>query len=119
MVAASARGSAEATEVSLGSLSVDLVTGTATMGDCSVDLSRRHLELLALLISNSNRVVSRAELSASLGLQQGRSVDVLLSGIRQKLGFGVVRTVPKRGWIIMPQALTGPASAGSSRGGGA
>jgi hypothetical protein len=37
---------------------------------------------------------------------------VLLSGIRHQLGFEFVRNVPKRGWIIIPEALHGPGSPG-------
>jgi DNA-binding response OmpR family regulator len=101
--------------VSLGVLTVDPIAGTASLAGEMLDLSRRQLELLALLVSNHNRVVSRAELSDALGLQQARSVDVLLSRIRRTLGFGFIRTVPKRGWIVMPLALERNAPAGSGR----
>jgi two-component system, OmpR family, response regulator QseB len=97
---------------SLGVLMVDAGAGMASWKGRPVELSRRQVELLSLLVANQNRVLSRLELSNALGLQRGRSIDVLLSGIRHQLGFEFVRNVPKRGWIIIPEALHGPGSPG-------
>lgn len=94
--------------LTLGLLSLDLPAGTASVGGRALNLSRRHIELLAVLVVNRNRVLSRAELSAALGYQRGRSIDVLLSGLRQEMGFPFVRNVPKRGWILMTEVLQGP-----------
>ena len=94
--------------LTLGLLSVDVPGGTASVDGRTLNLSRRHVELLAVLVANRNRVLSRAELSAALGFQRGRSIDVLLSALRQEMGFPFVRNVPKRGWIIMSEALEAP-----------
>ena len=94
--------------LTLGLLSLDVPAGAASVGGRALRLSRRHVELLAVLVVNRKRVLSRAELSAALGFQRGRSIDVLLSGLRQEMGFPFVRNVPKRGWIIMAEVLQGP-----------
>jgi DNA-binding response OmpR family regulator len=94
--------------LTLGLLSVDVPAATASFDGRALRLSRRHVELLAVLIANRNRVLSRVELSGALGFQRGRSIDVLLSGLRHEVGFPFVRNVPKRGWIIMPDVLQGP-----------
>jgi DNA-binding response OmpR family regulator len=107
-MAADAGDGSGAGSLTLGLLSLDVQAGTASLGGRALDLSQRHVELLAMLVVNRNRVLSRAELSSALGYQRGRSVDVLLSGLRQEMGFPFVRNVPKRGWIIMPEVLLGP-----------
>jgi two-component system, OmpR family, response regulator len=91
--------------VSVGALQVDLDGYRAWFAGRALDLSRSQLELLALLIGNRERVVSRAELSDALGLHRGRSVDVLLSGLRRVIGRDFVRNVRNRGWIVEPGAL--------------
>jgi DNA-binding response OmpR family regulator len=70
-----------------------------------LDLPPRALELLAVLVANRHRVVSRIELSDRLGLRRARSIDVLLSLLRRELGCDFVRNVPKRGWIVVPEVL--------------
>jgi DNA-binding response OmpR family regulator len=89
----------------LGALEVDVVGYRASFAGRSLDVSRSQLELLAFLIANRQRVVSREELSEALGLARGRSVDVLLSGLRTTIRREFVRNVRNRGWIIEPQAL--------------
>lgn len=90
----------------LGVLEVDPVGYRASFAGRLLEVSRSQLELLAYLIANRQRVVSREELSDALGLARGRSVDVLLSGLRQILGNDFVRNVRNRGWIIEARALT-------------
>lgn len=89
----------------LGALEVDPVGYRASFAGRLLDVSRSQLELLVFLILNHHRVVSREELSAALGLARGRSVDVLLSGLRTKIGREFVRNVRNRGWIIEADAL--------------
>ena len=98
-MAAHAGDASGARILTLGLLSVDVPGGTASVDGRTLNLSRRHVELLAVLVANRNRVVSRAELSAALGFQRGRSIDVLLSALRHEMGFPFVRNVPKRGWM--------------------
>jgi DNA-binding response OmpR family regulator len=91
--------------VAAGALRVDLEGYRAWLGDRPLVLSRSQLELLALLVVNRHRVVSREELSRALGLVRGRSVDVLLSGLRRAIGRDFLRNVRNRGWILEPAAL--------------
>src|SRR5918995_5085903 len=91
--------------IALGALRVDLEGYRAELAGRPLMLSRSQLELLAILVSNSHRVVSRQELSEALGLARGRSVDVLLSRLRRELGRDLVRNVRNRGWIVEPGAL--------------
>jgi two-component system OmpR family response regulator len=89
----------------VGALWVDLEGYRAAFGGRPLGLSRSQLELLAILLANRHRVVSRAELSEALGLSRGRSVDVLLSGLRREIGRDFVRNIRTRGWIVEPEAL--------------
>ncbi len=89
----------------IGTLWVDLDGYRAEFAGRALALSRSQLELLGILLANAQRVVSRAELSQALGLSRGRSVDVLLSGLRREVGREFVRNVRGRGWIIEEAAL--------------
>lgn len=92
-------------EIRVGALNVDLNGYRADFAGRVLTLSRSQLELLALLLENIQRVVSRAELSTALGLSRGRSVDVLLSGLRREIGRDFVRNIRSRGWIVEPAVL--------------
>jgi DNA-binding response OmpR family regulator len=96
----------------LGGLEVDLAGHLAAFRGRTLQLSSSQFELLAILVANHRRVVSRAELSERLGLERGRSVDVMLSMLRRQLGCDFVRNVRKRGWIVIPEALA-PEAAGA------
>lgn len=89
----------------LGALAVDADGYRAWFEGRPLDLSRSQLELLAILIANAHRVVSRLELSQALGLARHRSVDVMLSMLRKQIGRDFVRNVRNRGWIIAPELL--------------
>lgn len=89
----------------MGALEVDQSGYRASFDGRALTLTRSQVELLALLLHNRDRVVSRAELSQALGLARPRSVDVLLSGLRQELGRQFLRNVRNRGWIVEPAAL--------------
>jgi DNA-binding response OmpR family regulator len=91
----------------LGALEIDLAGHLAAFQGRTLHLSSSQFELLAILVANSRRVVSRSELSERLGLERGRSVDVMLSMLRRQLGCDFVRNVRKRGWIVIPEALAG------------
>ncbi|HJR19464.1 MAG TPA: winged helix-turn-helix domain-containing protein [Actinomycetota bacterium] len=91
--------------IEVGALRVDLEGYRAEFEGRPLPLSRSQLELLAILLSNRQRVTPRTELSQELGLARGRSVDVLLSGLRRAIGRDFVRNVRNRGWIIEPGAL--------------
>ena len=89
----------------LGGLEIDLAGHLASFQGRTLQLSSSQFELLAILVANHRRVVSRCELSERLGLERGRSVDVMLSMLRRQLGCDFVRNVRKRGWIVIPEAL--------------
>jgi len=95
----------KARALEVGALVVDVESYRVTFAERVLDLSRTQVELLALLLRNAHRVMSRNEISDALGLQRGRSVDVLLSGLRRLLGVDFVRNVRARGWILEPSAL--------------
>ena len=94
-------------EVCIGALEVDVAGYRAMFEGRALELSRSGFELLVLLATNRNRVLSRRELSEALGLARARSVDVLLTGLRHALGREFVRNVRGRGWIIEPALLEG------------
>ena len=88
-----------------GPLEVDVDAYRATFEGRDLELSSSQIVLLALLIKNQHRVTSRGDLADVLGLRAARSVDVLLSGLRQKIGRDFVRNIRGRGWIIDLSAL--------------
>lgn len=105
-------GEPPAEKLVLGALEIDLAGHLASFQGRTLQLSSSQFELLAILVANHRRVVSRCELSERLGLERGRSVDVMLSMLRRQLGRDFVRNVRKRGWIVMPEALApGPSHA--------
>jgi DNA-binding response OmpR family regulator len=91
--------------LAVGGLEVDAQGYRASLAGRALALSRSQVELLAFLVANRHRVVSRDELSGALGLVRPRSVDVLLSGLRREIGRPFVRNVRNRGWIVEPGAL--------------
>ena len=89
----------------LGALVVDLDSYSARLDGRALDVSGSQLELLAVLITNRQRVMDRKELAEALGLRHARTIDVLLSNLRQLIGRDFVRNVRSRGWIIDPAAF--------------
>lgn len=102
----SSRDEPAARRLSLGDLNVDLVAYRASLGERVLELSVTQIEVLAVLLDNPERVISRAELSAAVGLRRGRSVDVILSRIRKEVGRDFIRNVRSRGWVVDPASLT-------------
>ena len=89
----------------VGVVEVDTDGYRATLAGRPLALSRSQVELLAIMLANRHRVVSRAELAQALGLARPRSVDVLLSGLRHEIGRPFIRNVRNRGWIVEPSTL--------------
>jgi DNA-binding response OmpR family regulator len=89
----------------LGALVVDLDSYSARLDGHVLEVSGSQLELLAVLIANQQRVMDRSEIAGALGLRHARTVDVLLSNLRQLIGRDFVRNVRSRGWIIDPTAF--------------
>jgi DNA-binding response OmpR family regulator len=59
--------------------------------------------VLAVLIANRGRVVSRYELARQAGVANctERRIDSLLVGIRRALGPDAIVTVRRRGWMLV------------------
>lgn len=74
----------------IGSLSVNLDNHTVTLDDCAVDMTTMEFKLLTLFLQNPGRVLSREQIMDTLsGLDweaYDRSIDVLVSRLRHKLG---------------------------------
>jgi two-component system, OmpR family, response regulator len=85
-------------------LEVDASAYTASFGGEEVILSATEIEILTALIANSSKVCSRQELAETVGRQE-RTIDVVISGLRQKIGRDFVRNVRGRGWIINKRLL--------------
>ncbi|MGH2705657.1 MAG: winged helix-turn-helix domain-containing protein [Actinomycetota bacterium] len=91
--------------LTVGALEVDLARYRGSFAGRSLILSPTQLELLAILVANRERLVSRAELSSAVGLRRDRSVDVALSAIRREVGRDFIRNVRKRGWVLASEQL--------------
>jgi OmpR family response regulator RpaB len=95
---------AEAAEVyELGELRVDTARKTLALGDRDIALTATEFELLALLLRNQDRVLSRDDIMRSLrGIDAdiySRAIDVLISRLRQKLQRPeLIRTVRGQGY---------------------
>ncbi|OGW40853.1 MAG: DNA-binding response regulator, partial [Nitrospirae bacterium GWD2_57_9] len=92
-------GPDEAEVVRVGALVVDRTTHAARLGDRTLELTTAEFELLAFLARHPGRVLSRGRImEGTHGIDwqaYDRSVDVLVSRLRQKLGDD-----PKRpAWI--------------------
>lgn len=75
-----------------------------------LDLTSAEFELLHALVTRSGRLLSREYLMDATGRQEGdRSVDVLLSRIRRKLGdadFQLIKTVRNAGYVFTGRVET-------------
>lgn len=102
------QGRAPAT-ATLAALAYDPTTREVTGADRRVTLTQREGELLAYLVTNANRLVSRGEIFDALWAGEGGSsenvVDVYIGYLRRKLApleaFGVqIRTIRGRGFML-------------------
>jgi DNA-binding response OmpR family regulator len=94
----------------VGSLDVNWATRSAHMGGRDLALTTAEFELLALLIRNRGRVLSRDRIiNETRGIDWeafDRSIDVLISRLRQKLGDhprhpAFIRTVRGAGYLFI------------------
>lgn len=89
----------------LGPLEIYLDGYRAYLSGEPLELSPSQFEVLCLLVSNHQRVISREEIREVVGLQYERSVDVILSALRKKIGSNFIRNIRRRGWIVHPESL--------------
>jgi DNA-binding response OmpR family regulator len=96
--------------VRIGALEVDWSTRCAHLGGRDLGVTTAEFELLALLVRNPGRVLSRERiLDGTRGIDweaYDRSIDVLISRLRQKLGDDAkrpsfIRTVRGAGYIFI------------------
>lgn len=59
--------------------------------------------MFRVLADNAGRVVSRAEIARRAGIADlsARRCDSLIVGIRRRIGADRVRTVRRRGWMLV------------------
>jgi DNA-binding response OmpR family regulator len=83
-------GDATPSEVAAGGLVLDLSSHEARLGEEQLDLTAKEFELLAFLVENAGRMISKRELLAEVWRQPyggaDKTVDVHLSWLRKKLG---------------------------------
>ncbi len=94
----------------IGPLDVDWATGSARLAGRDLGVTTAEFELLGLLVRNRGRVLSRERiLDGTRGIDWeafDRSIDVLISRLRQKLGDdpkhpSFIRTVRGAGYIFI------------------
>jgi DNA-binding response OmpR family regulator len=106
------RGSSAATEdtARVGPLEVNWVARSARLDGRALDLTTAEFELLALFVRNPGRVLSRDRiLDETRGVDweaYDRSIDILVSRLRQKLGDdarhpAVIKTVRGMGYSLI------------------
>lgn len=66
-------------------------------------LTPQERAVFEVLVENSGRVLSRAELARRAGIADlsARRCDSLIVGIRRRIGHDRVRTVRRRGWMLV------------------
>ena len=107
-----ATGAAEPTRLSVGDLSLDLLTRKVQRGSTAIDLRPREFALLEYLLRNAGRVVSKTSiLSHVWGYNFDPStnvVDVLVSRLRDRIDkpfpTKLLHTVRGVGYVLRPQS---------------
>lgn len=100
----SAEGTADATVLTTGELSLDLRTRRARAGDRTVDLTAREFTLLELFLRHPGQVLSREQILShvwSYDFDPGSNVvDVYVRALRRKLGAEQISTVRGMGYAV-------------------
>ena len=98
-------GQASASALSAGTVSLDLHTRRATVGETQVDLSAREFALAEEFLRHPDQVLSREQLLSrvwGIDFDPGSNVvDVYVRYLRDKLGAGVIETVRGMGYRLV------------------
>ena len=97
-------GAERGRSLSAGSLTLDLLTRRATVGDRTVELTSREYSLLETLLRHTGQVLSREQLLSQVwGYYFDPTtnlVNVYINSLRKKLGPDVIETVRGAGYRI-------------------
>lgn len=88
--------------ISIGDLSIDRTSYTATIGEQEINLPKKEFELLFFLAQNPGKVFSRDDLLQNIWGTDvyvlARTVDVHIRKVREKIGEGYITTVKGVGY---------------------
>ena len=110
MRALTRRNAAVATAVlTNGAVSLELVTRLAVVDGVEVALSHREFALLQALLLRPGAVLSRSQLEQTIygwGEEvESNAIDVIIHGLRRKLGSQHIRNVRGLGWMVERSGL--------------
>ncbi|CAH2901263.1 MAG: Two-component system response regulator QseB [uncultured Paraburkholderia sp.] len=92
------------TRMTSGKLTLDAATHIAVYDGMESRLTSREFALLSALLTRPGTVLSRTQLERKLYVWEqqveGNAVEVLIHGIRKKLGASVIRNVRGVGWLV-------------------
>jgi len=87
-----------------GRVAYEMRTGRTTVDGSSVDLTSQEAAVLAYLVHNSGRLVSRKELSEHIyeydADRDSNTIAVFVTRLRKKLGAELIKTVRGRGYMV-------------------
>ena len=99
-------------------LALDLARRSAFVEGAEVVLSKREFALLQALMLRPGAVLSRAQLESSIygwGEEvESNAVDVIIHGLRRKLGADRIRNVRGLGWMVERNAVKAAGDEGAS-----
>jgi two-component system, OmpR family, response regulator len=91
-------------EMSCGPVLLDTRTSRVTVGEEVIRLTAQEYKLLAYLMHNKSKVVSRTELTEHIYDQDfdrdSNTIEVFITRIRKKLGTDLIRTVRGLGYVL-------------------
>jgi two-component system response regulator QseB len=95
------------TEIVHGTLVLDPVTHSARLGESSVAVTAREFALLRALMERPGAVLSRAQIEERLygwdESVQSNAIEVVIHGLRKKLGSEIIENVRGVGWRMRPE----------------
>jgi DNA-binding response OmpR family regulator len=106
-------------ELRVGTVTLNLRTRRAKVGEREVDLSAREFALLEVFLRHPGQVLAREQLLSQvwgLGFDpESNVVDVYVRHLRRKLGDGVITTVRGMGYRLQRPGTQSGGRAGSAR----